>query len=130
MPLGILGAVYLNEYGGSEPFARLVRFMANVMTGVPSIVMGLFVYVAWTLRFGYSAFGGALALACLMLPVVIRCDRADAAAGAATLREASYALGDSQEPHDPHGRPAGRPSRHRQRLPARDRARRRARPRR
>ena len=45
--------------------------MAMVMTGVPSIVMGLFVYIVWTMRFGYSAFGGALALACLMLPVVI-----------------------------------------------------------
>src|SRR5690606_15555828 len=71
VPLGILGAVYLHEYGKDAPFARVVRFMAMVMTGVPSIVMGLFVYVVWTMRFGYSAFGGALALACLMLPVVI-----------------------------------------------------------
>src|SRR5258705_4358856 len=71
VPLGVLGAVYLHEYGRGGPLARLVRFMAMVMTGVPSIVMGLFVYVMWTMRFGYSAFGGALALACLMLPVVI-----------------------------------------------------------
>jgi len=71
VPLGILGAVYLHEYGGTSAFARLVRFMGTVMTGVPSIVMGLFVYLTWTMRFGYSAFGGALALACLMLPVVI-----------------------------------------------------------
>ena len=41
------------------------------LNGVPSVVMGLFVYLIWTLSFGYSAFGGALALACLMLPVVI-----------------------------------------------------------
>jgi phosphate transport system permease protein len=60
VPLGILGAVYLHEYGGNSKFARLVRFMAMVMTGVPSIVMGLFVYVVWTMRFGYSALGGAL----------------------------------------------------------------------
>ena len=46
--------------------------MANVMTGVPSIVMGLFIYLVWTLVFGLEGFGGALALACLMLPVVIR----------------------------------------------------------
>src|ERR1051325_3058709 len=71
VPLGILGAVYLHEYGGNGSFARLVRFMSTVMTGVPSVVMGLFVYLIWTLNFGYSAFGGALALACLMLPVVI-----------------------------------------------------------
>ncbi|HTL36943.1 MAG TPA: hypothetical protein VL326_27595, partial [Kofleriaceae bacterium] len=44
VPLGILGAVYLHEYGGNTKFARVVRFMAMVMTGVPSIVMGLFVY--------------------------------------------------------------------------------------
>ena len=43
VPLGVLGAVYLNEYGGRRRFARLVRFTATVMTGVPSIVMGLFV---------------------------------------------------------------------------------------
>ncbi|HMG53672.1 MAG TPA: hypothetical protein VK601_09320, partial [Kofleriaceae bacterium] len=71
VPLGILGAVYLHEYGGTNQLARLVRFMSTVMSGVPSIVMGLFVYLIWTLSFGYSAFGGALALACLMLPVVI-----------------------------------------------------------
>ena len=71
VPLGVLGAIYLHEYGGGSRFARVVRFMATVMTGVPSIVMGLFIYVVWTVRFGFSAFGGALALACLMLPVVI-----------------------------------------------------------
>src|SRR4029078_8734561 len=48
VPLGVLGAVYLHEYGGGRRVARLVRFLDNVMTGVPSIVMGLFVYVTWT----------------------------------------------------------------------------------
>ena len=71
VPLGVLGAVYLHEYGAKNRFSRLVRFMSTVMSGVPSIVMGLFIYVVWTLHFGYSAFGGSLALACLMLPVVI-----------------------------------------------------------
>jgi phosphate transport system permease protein len=61
VPLGILGAVYLHEYGGTSTFAKLVRFMATVMTGVPSIVMGLFVYLTWTMRFGYSAFGARAA---------------------------------------------------------------------
>jgi phosphate transport system permease protein len=50
VPLGVLGAVYLHEYGGTGKLARLVRFMATVMTGVPSIVMGLFVYVVWTIQ--------------------------------------------------------------------------------
>jgi phosphate transport system permease protein len=93
VPLGILGAVYLHEYGGLSKFARLVRFMAMVMTGVPSIVMGLFVYVVWTLRFGYSAFGGALGLACLMLPVVIGATETMLRLVPNQMREASYALG-------------------------------------
>ena len=96
VPLGILGAVYLHEYGGRSPFARLVRFMATVMTGVPSIVMGLFIYLVWTMRFGYSAFGGALALACLMLPVVIGSTEQMLRLVPPNLREAAYALGTSK----------------------------------
>jgi phosphate transport system permease protein len=93
VPLGILGAVYLHEYGGNGAFARLVRFMSTVMTGVPSVVMGLFVYLIWTLTFGYSAFGGALALACLMLPVVIGSTEQMLRLVPQQLREAAYALG-------------------------------------
>lgn len=93
VPLGILGAVYLHEYGATARLARLVRFMSMVMTGVPSIVMGLFVYVMWTLTFGYSAFGGSLALACLMLPVVIGSTEEMLKLVPGHLREASYALG-------------------------------------
>lgn len=96
VPLGILGAVYLHEYGGNRRFARLVRFMAMVMTGVPSVVMGLFVYITWTLNFGYSAFGGSLALACLMLPVVIGSTEQMLKLVPAHLREAAYALGASK----------------------------------
>src|SRR5690606_14782959 len=75
VPLGVAGAVYLNEYGKQSPFARALRFLTNVMAGVPSIVMGLFIFVAWVLLIGKDAingFSGALALACLMLPVVVR----------------------------------------------------------
>jgi phosphate transport system permease protein len=93
VPLGVLGAVYLHEYGGASRFARLVRFLAMVMTGVPSIVMGLFVYVGWTIRFGYSAFGGALGLACLMLPVVINSTEQMLKLVPNQLREGAYALG-------------------------------------
>lgn len=93
IPIGILGAVYLNEYGGQSRFARVVRFLSTVMTGVPSIVMGLFVYVVFTLRFGLSGFGGSLALACLMLPVVIRSTEEMLRLVPDHLREASYALG-------------------------------------
>lgn len=93
VPLGVAGAVYLHEYGGQAPFARLVRFLSSVMTGVPSVVMGLFVYLTWTLAFGYSAFGGSLALACLMLPVVIGSTEQMLRLVPSNLREASYALG-------------------------------------
>jgi phosphate transport system permease protein len=70
--------------------------MSTVMTGVPSIVMGLFIYVVWTLRFGYSAFGGALALACLMLPIVIGASEQMLRLVPGHLREAAYALGTSR----------------------------------
>jgi phosphate transport system permease protein len=93
VPLGVLGAVYLNEYGKRSPLARLVRFLSYVMTGVPSIVMGLFVFTLWVLRFGFSGLAGALALACLMLPIVIRSSEEMLALVPDTLREASYALG-------------------------------------
>jgi len=96
VPLGVLGAIYLNEYGGTGKLARLVRFMALVMTGVPSIVMGLFVYVIWTMTFGLSGFGGSLALACLMLPVVINTSEQMLKLVPNSLREASYALGASK----------------------------------
>jgi phosphate transport system permease protein len=93
IPLGILGAVYLHEYGGQSRTARVVRFLSTVMTGVPSIVMGLFIYVVFTLRFGLSGIGGALALACLMLPVIIRSTEEMLRLVPGHLREASYALG-------------------------------------
>ena len=67
--------------------------MADVMTGVPSIVMGLFIYTSGTLHFGYSGFAGALALACLMLPVVIRSTEEMLRLVPDELREGSYALG-------------------------------------
>jgi phosphate transport system permease protein len=63
------------------------------MTGVPSIVMGLFIFSIWTLHHGFSGFGGALALACLMLPIVIRSTEEMLKLVPNSLREASYALG-------------------------------------
>ena len=93
VPLGILGAVYLNEYGGRNPLAAFIGFMSDVMTGVPSIIMGLFIFTIWTLHFGLSGFGGALALACLMLPIVIRSSYEILRLVPNSLREGSYALG-------------------------------------
>jgi phosphate transport system permease protein len=93
VPLGILGAVYLNEYGGRGWLAALIGFMSDVMTGVPSIVMGLFIFSIWVLHFGYSGLAGAFALACLMLPVVIRSTDEMLKLVPNALREGSYALG-------------------------------------
>jgi phosphate transport system permease protein len=93
IPLGVLGAIYINEYGGKGWLARLIAFMADVMTGVPSIVMGLFIFTIWTLKFGYSGVAGSFALACLMLPIVIRSTYEMLLLVPDQLREASYALG-------------------------------------
>jgi phosphate transport system permease protein len=93
IPLGVLGAVYINEYGGNRPLSRVIAFMADVMTGVPSIVMGLFIFTIWVLHFGYSGLAGAFALGCLMLPIVIRSSYEMLKLVPDSLREASYALG-------------------------------------
>lgn len=93
VPLGVLAAVYLNEYGGRGRLAAVIRFLSDVMAGVPSIVMGLFIYTAWVLRFGQTGFAGALALGCLMLPIVIRSAETALQLVPNELREASAALG-------------------------------------
>jgi phosphate transport system permease protein len=93
IPLGVLGGIYLNEYSAGSTFGRVVRFFADVMTGVPSIVMGLFIYTIWVLEFGVSGFAGSLALACLMLPVVIRTSEEMLKLVPSELRESAYALG-------------------------------------
>jgi phosphate transport system permease protein len=96
VPLGILGAIYLNEYGGKGLLGRLIGFMSDVMTGVPSIVMGLFIFSIWVIHFGYSGLAGAFALGCLMLPVVIRSTYEMLRLVPEALREGAYALGASK----------------------------------
>jgi phosphate transport system permease protein len=96
IPLGVLGAVYLNEYGGKGILARLVSFLSDVMTGVPSIIMGLFIYLIWVVHFGYSGLAGSFALACLMLPIVIRSTYEMLRLVPDSLREGSYALGSTK----------------------------------
>lgn len=93
VPLGVLGAIYLNEYGKQGPLARFIRLMTDVMSGVPSVVMGLFIYTIWVLRYGLSGLAGALALACLMLPIVVRTSEEMLRLVPSNLREASAALG-------------------------------------
>jgi phosphate transport system permease protein len=93
VPLGILGAIYLNEYGGGGFLGRFIGFMSDVMTGVPSIIMGLFIFYIWVVHFGYSGLAGALALGCLMLPIIIRSTYEMLRLVPDSLREGAYALG-------------------------------------
>ncbi len=109
IPLGIFGAVYLHEYGKTGKLAQMLRFFADVMTGVPSIIMGLFIYTIWVVRFGVNGvtgFAGALAVGCLMLPIVIRSTEEMLKLVPDDLREASFALGSSPGPHGLEGRAA------------------------
>ena len=95
VPLGILGAVYLVEYGGRGPLSRAVSFMVDILTGVPSIVAALFVYALWVTLFGFARTGFAvsLALVLLMVPVVLRSTEEMLRLVPVELREAAFALG-------------------------------------
>jgi phosphate transport system permease protein len=97
IPIGIAVALYLTEYGKEGAFATVVRYFVDVMTGVPSIVFGLFIYIVLVIsHFGGSGFAGwkgALALSLLMLPIVIRSSEVVLLLVPATLREAALALG-------------------------------------
>lgn len=94
VPLGLLVAVGLNEQP-MRGLTSIVRFLIDVMTGIPSIVAGLFVFAFWVigLRRGFSGFAGALALAVIMLPVVVRTAEEMLALVPRSVREASWALG-------------------------------------
>jgi phosphate transport system permease protein len=95
VPVGIGVAVWLVEYGRSSWFAQTVRFFVDVLTGVPSIVFGLFIYIALIVGTGssYAGYKGALALTLLMLPVVIRSAEVVLLLVPAGLRESALALG-------------------------------------
>jgi phosphate transport system permease protein len=96
VPLGVLSGIYLNEYGKQGHLARVIRFLSEIMTGLPSIVMGLFIFTIWVLPLkqnGFTGFAGALALGCLMLPIVIRTTEEILRVVPEELREGSYALG-------------------------------------
>jgi phosphate transport system permease protein len=95
VPLGILGAVYLIEYGKGTRGARIVSFMVDILTGVPSIVAALFIYAVWITILGFNRIGFAvsLALVLLMMPVVLRSTEEMLKLVPDELREASYALG-------------------------------------
>jgi phosphate transport system permease protein len=95
VPIGLLTSIYLVEYGRG-PLARAITFFVDVMTGIPSIVAGLFAYSIFALVFGPGVklgIAGAIALSVLMIPVVVRSSEDMLRLVPNELREASYALG-------------------------------------
>ncbi|MUL76411.1 phosphate ABC transporter permease PstA [Mycolicibacterium sp. CBMA 226] len=95
IPIGVMVAVYLVEYGGGTRLGRITTFMVDILTGVPSIVAALFVYALWvaTLGFQRTGFAVSLALVLLMIPVIVRATEEMLRIVPMDLREASYALG-------------------------------------
>jgi phosphate transport system permease protein len=95
IPVGICVAVWLVEYGRESWFAHVVRFFVDVLTGVPSILFGLFIYIVLVVGTGssYAGYKGSFALALLMLPVVIRSTEVILQLIPPALRESALALG-------------------------------------
>jgi phosphate transport system permease protein len=96
VPIGLLTAIYLTEYGRGR-LARSITFFVDVMTGIPSIVAGLFAFALFSLLFNDPGlrfgFGGAIALTVLMIPVVVRSSEEMLRLVPNELREAAWALG-------------------------------------
>jgi phosphate transport system permease protein len=95
IPIGIGVALWLVEYGRTSRFAQTVRFFVDVLTGVPSIVFGLFVYIVLVVgtHSTYAGYKGSIALSLLMLPVIIRSAEVILMLVPAGLRESALALG-------------------------------------
>ncbi len=93
IPVGLATGLYLAEYGGSR-FAALVRYLTDVLNGLPSIVMGIFAYALLVLPMkGFSAFAGGVALSLLMIPVIVRTTEEVVKLVPNDLREGALALG-------------------------------------
>ncbi len=93
LPVGVLGAVYLTEFGGSR-LATAIRFSADVLAGIPSIITGMVAYTLLVVPMkGFSALAGAVSLALIMIPIVLRTTEEQLKMVPGTLREASLALG-------------------------------------
>ncbi|MDY0329079.1 MAG: phosphate ABC transporter permease PstA [Thiomonas sp.] len=93
-PLGVLAGIYLSEYGNGR-WGNTVRFLADVLAGVPSIVLGYFVYVTLVIGMGwqFSALAGAITLAIMVMPYIARFTELAMRQNPTSLRESAYALG-------------------------------------
>jgi len=93
LPVGIFGAIYLTEFG-SNRMAGVIRFTADILAGVPSIITGMVAYTLLVVPLkGFSALAGAFALSLIMVPIVLRTTEEQLKLVPGTLREASLALG-------------------------------------
>jgi len=94
LPLGFMGAVYLAEYGGESKLATLVRFSAKVLTGMPSILAGVFAYATVVVATGsFSALAGGAAMAILMVPTVMLTAESALRAVPAKMKMAAFGMG-------------------------------------
>lgn len=95
VPIGTLAGVYLAEFSQGSRFSTVVRFLANILMGTPSIIIGIFVYGLIVLRVtgGYSGYAGAVALAIIMIPLVARTTEDMLRLVPDMLRESALALG-------------------------------------
>ncbi|MBA2443339.1 MAG: phosphate ABC transporter permease PstA [Rubrobacter sp.] len=92
VPVGVMAGIYLADFGDNR-LGDFIRFTADTMAGIPSIVVGLFIYALLILIMGWNAFAGACALAILMLPVIARTTEGIIRLVPGEIREASLALG-------------------------------------
>jgi phosphate transport system permease protein len=96
-PIGVLAGMYLAEFSASEGkakrFAEIVRFFSDVLTGLPSIVIGIVGYLTIVLTFGFSIWAGAFALSIIMIPIVVRVSEETLKIVPDNIREAGYSLG-------------------------------------
>ncbi|MCE5314950.1 MAG: phosphate ABC transporter permease PstA [Armatimonadota bacterium] len=94
VPVGMLAGIYLAEFGQDSRFATTVRFVANILMGAPSIVIGVFVYTLVVIPIGgFSGFAGSIALAIIMLPIITRTTEDMLKLVPNSLRESALALG-------------------------------------
>ena len=93
-PIGILAGTFLAEYGRGNPIAPVVRFINDILLSAPSIIVGIFIYQLMVLRMAhFSAWAGAMALAMIVIPVVVRTTEDMLNLVPGSLREAAFALG-------------------------------------
>jgi phosphate transport system permease protein len=93
VPIGFLAGVYLAEYGGAQ-YSSVIRFVTDLLNGVPSIVMGIFAYTLIVLKMKhFSAFAGGVALGIMMIPIALRSTEEFLRAVPVSLREGAMALG-------------------------------------